>query len=66
MLVARVKPLLGDLLNTSDGEARRRPVAEDEGTGGPLLDLVIGSWLPREEPDTPKSRAYIVLKHSEV
>ncbi|KAI0723872.1 hypothetical protein C8T65DRAFT_734380 [Cerioporus squamosus] len=66
MLVARVRPLLGDLLEVSDGEARRRPVSEDdEGSGGPLLDLTIGSWLPEGEPDSADSRAYIVLDHSE-
>ncbi|RPD66503.1 hypothetical protein L226DRAFT_609332 [Lentinus tigrinus ALCF2SS1-7] len=65
MLVARVRPLLGDLLEVSDGEARRRPVSHDEeGSGGPLLDLTVGSWLPEGESDTAEPRAYIILNHS--
>ncbi|KAI0373030.1 hypothetical protein BV20DRAFT_849182 [Pilatotrama ljubarskyi] len=64
MLVARVKPLLGPLLEVRDGEARRRPVVQDEGEGAPLLDLTIGSWLPEGVADTPDGRAYVVLKHA--
>ncbi|TFK94811.1 hypothetical protein K466DRAFT_508902 [Polyporus arcularius HHB13444] len=66
MLVARVRPLLGDLLEVTDGEARRRTVTDDdEDSGGPLLDLTLGSWLPEGEPDISESRAYIILNHSE-
>ncbi len=66
MLVARVRPLLGDLLVVSDGEALRRTVTgDDEDSGSPLLDLTLGSWLPEGEPDISESRAYIILKHSE-
>ncbi|KAI0647426.1 hypothetical protein C8Q79DRAFT_1118413 [Trametes meyenii] len=65
MLVARVKPLLGGLLDVSGGEARRRPVAQDEdGEDAPMLDMTIGSWLPEGETDTPEARAYVVLKHA--
>ncbi|CDO73630.1 hypothetical protein BN946_scf185014.g100 [Trametes cinnabarina] len=65
MLVARVKPLLGDLLDVSDGEAKRRPVDQHEdGEETPWLDLTIGSWLPAGEDDTAETRAYVVLKHS--
>ena len=60
IFVARLQPLLGDLLDTSDGKARRRPNGED----GPMLNLTLGSWLPEGEPETPDSRAYIVLRHS--
>ena len=60
MFVARLQPLLGDLLDTSDGQARRRP----DGENGPMLNLTLGSWLPEGEPETPDSRAYIVLRHS--
>ncbi|KAM5532336.1 hypothetical protein V8D89_014015 [Ganoderma adspersum] len=63
MFVSRVRPLLGDLLGVSDGEARRSPNPEDE-TCGPLLSLALGSWVPEGEPDSPDSRAYIVLRHS--
>ncbi|KAI0748478.1 hypothetical protein C8Q80DRAFT_1104088 [Daedaleopsis nitida] len=65
MLVARVKSLVRDLLCVCEGEARRRPGAED-GTPAeaPLLDLTLGSWLPEGEPDMVESRAYIVLKHT--
>ena len=63
MFVSRVRPLLGDLLSVSDGEARRCPNPEDE-TCGPLLSLTLGSWVPQGEPDSPDSRAYIVLRHS--
>ena len=63
--VARLKPLLGDLLVVSGGQARRRPVRQDdEAEDTPLLDLVLGNWLPRGEPDTLESRVHIVLKHS--
>ena len=66
MLVARVKPLLGDLLEVTDGEARRRPIAQDEeAEGGALLNFTLGSWLPTSEPDTPDSRMYVILQHSE-
>ncbi|KAI8989789.1 hypothetical protein BD414DRAFT_522060 [Trametes punicea] len=65
MLVARVKPLLGGLLDLSHGEARRRPISEDEeGEDAPLLDLRIGTWLPEGEEDNPEARAYVVLQHS--
>ena len=65
MLVARMRPLLGDLLEVSDGEARRRPVAQDEeDTGGPLLDLTLGSWMPEGASDTQDPRAYIILNHA--
>ncbi|KAI0362516.1 hypothetical protein OH77DRAFT_61120 [Trametes cingulata] len=65
MLIARVKPLLGPLLDLQDGEARRRPVAQDEeGGAAPVLDLTIGSWLPEGVADTPEGRAYVVLKHA--
>ncbi|EJF66176.1 hypothetical protein DICSQDRAFT_132309 [Dichomitus squalens LYAD-421 SS1] len=59
MFIARLQPLLGDLLDVSEGEARRRP----NGEGGPMLDLTLGSWLPEGEPDNPDSRAYILLRH---
>ncbi|KAI1794699.1 hypothetical protein LXA43DRAFT_1080747 [Ganoderma leucocontextum] len=62
MFVSRVRPLLGDLLNVSDGE-RRRSSHTDEETGA-LLSLTLGSWLPEGEPDTSDSRAYIVLRHT--
>ncbi len=65
MLVGRLKPLLGDLLVVSGGEARRRPVSQDDQADEtPLLDLTLGSWLPEGEPDAPESRVHIVLKHS--
>ncbi|KAI0672845.1 hypothetical protein C8Q78DRAFT_1021641 [Trametes maxima] len=65
MLVARVKPLLGDLLKVTGDEAQRRPVAQDEdGQDAPLLEMTIGSWLPEGELDTPDARAYVVLKHA--
>ncbi|KAI9065399.1 hypothetical protein FKP32DRAFT_1710462 [Trametes sanguinea] len=65
MLVARVKPLLGGLLDTSDGEAKRRPIDQDEdGEAAPWLDLTIGSWLPAGVEDAPDARAYVVLKHA--
>ncbi|OSD08487.1 hypothetical protein PYCCODRAFT_1400934 [Trametes coccinea BRFM310] len=65
MLVARVRPLLGGLLDVRDGEAKRRPVGRDEeGGGAPWVDLTIGSWLPAGEEDTPDARAYVVLKHA--
>ncbi|PIL24317.1 hypothetical protein GSI_14070 [Ganoderma sinense ZZ0214-1] len=63
MLVSRVRPLLGDLLNASDGEARRSSNLGDEACG-PMLNLTLGSWLPEGEPDSSDSRAYIVLHHS--
>ncbi|KAI0822761.1 hypothetical protein BC628DRAFT_1387561 [Trametes gibbosa] len=65
MLVARMTPLLGDLLEVSNGEARRRPLAQgrDEGNA-PLMELTVGSWLPEGEPDTAEARAYVVLKHA--
>ncbi|KAI0807789.1 hypothetical protein C8Q74DRAFT_1322450 [Fomes fomentarius] len=64
MLVGRLKPLLGDLLVVSGGEACRRPVSQDEADETPLLDLTLGNWLPESEPDAPESRLHIVLKHS--
>ncbi|KAI0780559.1 hypothetical protein BD413DRAFT_5316 [Trametes elegans] len=65
MFVARVKPLLGALLVLKDGEARRRPVEQDEDSeDAPILELTIGSWLPEGEPDSPDARAYVVLKHT--
>ena len=67
MFVARVKPLLGELLDASNGEARRRPIAQDEnGEVGPWLDMTVGSWLPAVEPDAPETRMYMVLQHSEI
>ena len=63
MFVSRMQPLLGDLLDISDGEARRASNMEDEACG-PMLSLTLGSWSPEGEPDTPYSRAYIVLRHS--
>ena len=63
MFVSRVRPLLGDLLSVSDGEARRSPNLDDEAYG-PTLGLTLGSWVPQGEPDSPDSRAYIVLRHS--
>ena len=60
--VARLKPLLGDLLLVSKGEARRRPVAQDGDTADtPVMDLTLGTWQPEGDAE---SRAYIVLKHS--
>ncbi|KAL7283683.1 hypothetical protein ACG7TL_003119 [Trametes sanguinea] len=65
MLVARVRPLLGGLLDVRDGEAKRRSVGRDEeGGDAPWVDLTIGSWLPAGEDDTPEARAYVVLKHA--
>ena len=65
MFVARVKPLLGALLVLKDGEARRRPVEQGEDSeDAPMLELTIGSWLPEGEPDSPDTRAYVVLKHT--
>ncbi len=63
MFVSMVRPLLGDLLNVSDGEACRTSSMEDEACG-PTLSLTLGSWLPEGELDTRDSRAYIVLRHS--
>ena len=64
-LVARVKPLLGDLLNVTDGEACRRAMAQDsESIAGPLLNFTLASWLP-EVPDTPAERMYVILHDSE-
>ncbi|KAH9901443.1 hypothetical protein C8Q73DRAFT_677845 [Cubamyces lactineus] len=65
MLVARLRLLLGGLLNVKDGEARRRPVVQDEdGEEAPLLNLTIGSWLPDGVEDVLEARAYVVLDHS--
>ncbi|KAI0636607.1 hypothetical protein C8Q77DRAFT_1276525 [Trametes polyzona] len=65
MLVARLRLVLGGLLDVRDDEARRRPLAQDEDAEpAPLMELTIGSWLPEGEPDTPESRAYVVLKHA--
>lgn len=65
MLVARVRPVLGGLLDVREDEARRRPLAEDaDAEPAPLMDLTIGSWLPNGEPETTDARAYVVLKHA--
>ncbi|OJT02538.1 hypothetical protein TRAPUB_6955 [Trametes pubescens] len=65
MLVARLRPLLGGLLDVHEDEARRRPLAQDaDSEPAPLMDLSIGSWLPEGEPDTPDARAYVVMKHA--
>ncbi|KAI0333614.1 hypothetical protein GY45DRAFT_1297126 [Cubamyces sp. BRFM 1775] len=65
MFVARLRPLLGGLLNVKDGEARRRPVSQDEdGEEAPLLNLTIGCWLPDGAEDVSEARAYVVLEHS--
>lgn len=65
MLVARVRPLLGGLLDVREDEARRRPLDEDaDAEPTPLMDLTIGSWLPEGGPETLDARAYVVLKHA--
>ncbi|KAL1944803.1 hypothetical protein VTO73DRAFT_3233 [Trametes versicolor] len=65
MLVARVRPLLGGLLDVREDEARRRPLDEDaDAEPTPLMDLTIGSWLPEGGPETLGARAYVVLKHA--
>lgn len=64
MLVARVRPLLGGLLDVREDEARRRPLDQDvDAEPAPLMDLTIGSWLPEGGPETPDARAYVVLRH---
>lgn len=62
MFIARVKPLLGGLLEITDGEGHRRPLEQDEeAEGSPLLDLVIGSHKSEGTSDTP---IYVILNHS--
>ena len=59
-LVARVKPLLGELLKVTGGEACRRAVVQDDQPiAGPFLNFTLGSWLP-EEPNTAE-RMYVIL-----
>ncbi|OBZ65733.1 hypothetical protein A0H81_14324 [Grifola frondosa] len=65
--VDRIKPLVGDLLEVSKGEACLRVhdvVAEGFSPTTPLLDLTIGSWPIEKKYNAPVSRAYIMMHHA--
>ena len=55
-----------DLLPCSDFHVPPPDIGKqgEDSEDAPMLELTIGSWLPEGEPDSPDTRAYVVLKHT--